>query len=138
MRAWLGRDKGAVYYYGARKKPLDPAHTRVMGSYAFTATLMFAAGKPLEVEFSPEEVMVPHPDFLQLGTRKLFCGRRPVSAKRIDLASLEFVADRYARDKQRFYQYDGYATLSEISAEQYHQALKKAPAGDAGSESLAF
>ncbi|OBZ22523.1 hypothetical protein BS643_18220 [Pseudomonas protegens] len=132
------RDKGAVYYYGARKKPLDPAHTRVMGSYAFTATLMFAAGKPLEVEFSPEEVMVPHPDFLQLGTRKLFCGRRPVSAKRIDLASLEFVADRYARDKQRFYQYDGYATLSEISAEQYHQALKKAPAGDAGSESLAF
>lgn len=125
------RDKGAVYYYSERKRNLDPAHTRFMGSYAFTATQMFSAGKALEVEFSPEEVKVPHPDFLQLGTRKLFCGRRPVSAKRIDLASLEFLADRYARDKQRFFEYDGYAALSEISAEQYRQATMKASAGDA-------
>ncbi|MBW8352449.1 MAG: DKNYY domain-containing protein [Pseudomonas sp.] len=124
------RDKGAVYYYSERKRNLDPAHTRFMGSYAFSATQMFSAGKALEVEFSPEEVRVPHPDFLQLGTRKLFCGRRPVSAKRIDLASLEFLADRYARDKQRFYHYDGYATLSEISAEQYCQATTKDLAGD--------
>ena len=48
----------------------------------------------------------------------------------VDLASLEFLADRYARDKQRFYHYDGYATLSEISAEQYCQATTKDLAGD--------
>lgn len=135
-----GRDKGAVYYYRESKKRLDPAHTRFMGNYAFCATQMFSAGKPLEVAFSPEEVRVPHPDFLQLGTRKLFCGRRPLSAKRIDLASLEFLGARHARDKQRFYQYDGYATLTEVSAEQYRQALVKESEQQpkAGAEGVTF
>ncbi|WP_448091818.1 DKNYY domain-containing protein [Pseudomonas lini] len=117
------KDRHAVYYYGEAKKRLDPADTCILGSYAFSPTLILSAGKPLDVEFSPDEISVPHPDFLQLGTRKLFCHRRPLSAKRIDLATLEFLSDRYARDKYRIYYYDGYANLTEVSEEHYREAL---------------
>lgn len=111
------KDSRAVYYLGQTKKNLDPENTQILGIYAFNSTLMMSDGKPLDVEFSPEEVSVPHPHFLQLGTRKLFCGRRPLSAKRIDLATLVFLDDRHARDKQRFYRYDGHSGLTEMSEE---------------------
>ena len=108
------KDRAAVYYYGEAKKHLHPSTTRFLGIYAVSPTLILCEGKPLDVNFDPDEVRVPHPDFLQLGTRKLFCHRRPLSAKRIDLATLEFLDDGYARDKQRIYRYDGYATLVEV------------------------
>lgn len=116
------KDKHAVYYYGQAKKHLSPADTQVMGTYAFSPTAILSEGKLLDVTFTPDEVRVPHPDFLQLGTRKLFCHRRPLSAKRIDLATLEFLSDRHARDKHRFYHYDGYATLSEVDEAHYQKA----------------
>lgn len=119
------RDLYTVYYYGEAKKRLDPEQTRILGSYAIGPGLILSAGKPLDVQFSADEVRVPHPDFLQLGTRKLFCQRRPLSAKRIDLATLEFLSDRYARDKRRFYVYDGYTNLTEVSEEDYREALTK-------------
>ena len=113
------RDSRAIYYMGQAKKYLDPKNTQILGTYAFSDTLIMVDGKPLNVEFSPEEVSVPHPHFLQLGTRKLFCGRRPVSARRIDLATLTFLDDRHARDKRRFYRYDSYAGLTEVSQADY-------------------
>ncbi|WP_425254350.1 DKNYY domain-containing protein [Janthinobacterium sp. NFX145] len=119
------KDSRAVYYRGQAKKSLVPENTRILGIYAFNSTLMMSDGKPLAVEFSPEEVSVPHPHFLQLGTRKLFCGRSPLSAKRIDLATLAFLDDRHARDKHRFYRYDGHAGLTEVSEEDYREGLAK-------------
>lgn len=120
------KDRQAIYYYGEVKKRLKPCDTRILGTYAFSPTVILSEGKLLDVEFDPAEVRVPHPDFLQLGTRKLFCHRRPLSAKRIDLATLEFLGDRYARDQYRIYHYDGYATLTEVDEEHYRQALKLA------------
>lgn len=113
------KDRRTVYYRGQAKKHLDPDNTQILGTYAFNSTLIMFDGKPLNVEFSPEEVSVPHPHFLQLGTRKLFCGRSPVSARRIDLATLAFLDDRHARDKRGFYRYDGHAGLTEVSEEDY-------------------
>ena len=117
------QDQNAVYYYGEAKKRLHPSDTRILGTYAVSPTLILSEGKPLDVPFDPDEVRVPHPDFLQLGTRKLFCHRRPVSAKRIDLATLEFLSERYARDRNRMYYYDGYATLTEVDEAQYQESL---------------
>ncbi|WP_339492786.1 DKNYY domain-containing protein [Pseudomonas sp. EA_15y_Pfl2_R67] len=117
------KDRDAVYYYGEAKKRLHPADTRILGSYAISPTLILSEGKPLDVAFDPDEVRVPHPDFLQLGTRKLFCHRRPLSAKRIDLATLRFLNDRYARDQHRIYHYDGYATLTEVDEAHYRESL---------------
>ncbi|MGK5024825.1 DKNYY domain-containing protein [Janthinobacterium sp. RB2R34] len=113
------KDSRAVYYLGQAKKYLDPENTQILGTYAFSSTLILSNGKPLDVKFSPEEVSVPHPHFLQLGTRKLFYGRKALSAKRIDLATLEFLGDFHARDKQRFYRHDGLCGLSEVSEEDY-------------------
>ncbi|MBD9462051.1 DKNYY domain-containing protein [Pseudomonas sp. Pdm06] len=117
------KDQDTVYYYGEAKKKLPPSDTRILGTYAVSPTLIFSEGKPLDVAFVPDEVRVPHPDFLQLGTRKLFCHRRPLSAKRIDLATLEFLNDRYARDQNRLYHYDGYATLTEVDEAHYRESL---------------
>jgi hypothetical protein len=117
------KDQDTVYYYGEAKKRLHPSDTRILGTYAVSPTLIFSEGKPLGVAFDPDEVRVPHPDFLQLGTRKLFCHRRPLSAKRIDLATLEFLNDRYARDRHRVYHYDGYGTLTEVDETQYRESL---------------
>lgn len=113
------KDSRTVYHRGQAKRGLDPENTQILGIYAFNSTLMVSDGKTLNVEFSLEEVSVPHPHFLQLGTRKLFCGRSPVSAKHIDLATLEFLDDRHARDKKGFYRYDGHAGLDEVSEEDY-------------------
>lgn len=124
------KDREAVYYYGEAKKRLGPSETRILGTYAVSPTLIFSEGKPLDVAFDPDEVRVPHPDFLQLGTRKLFCHRRPLSAKRIDLASFEFLTDRYARDRHRIYHYDGYATLTEVDEAHYRESLGQ-PAANA-------
>lgn len=118
------RDRHAVYYLGEAKKRLNPADTRILGTYAIGPQVILADGKPLDVAFSPDEVRVPHPHFLQLGTRKLFCGRRPLSARRIDLATLAFIGERHARDKHRLYYYDGYATLSEVDEAHYLQACE--------------
>lgn len=120
------RDASAVYCYGEIKKHLNPATTRFLGSYAFSPELMSWAGKPLDVEFTMDEVSVPHPEFLQLGTRKLFCGRRPQSAKRIDLPTLEFLDGKFARDKRTFYRYERDVGLTETSEDEYRQALAKA------------
>lgn len=120
------RDASAVYCYGEIKKHLNPATTRFLGSYAFSPELMSWAGKPLDVEFTMDEVSVPHPEFLQLGTRKLFCGRRPQSAKRIDLPTLEFLDGKFARDKRTFYRYERDLGLTETSEDEYRQALAKA------------
>ena len=117
------KDREAVYYYGETKKRLHPSNTRILGTYAVSPTLILSEGKPLDVAFDPDEVRVPHPDFLQLGTRKLFCRRRPLSAKRIDLTTLEFLTERYARDQHRIYHYDGYATLTEVDEAQYRESL---------------
>ncbi|MCP1456844.1 DKNYY domain-containing protein [Pseudomonas kilonensis] len=124
------KDRDAVYYYGEAKKRLHPSDTRILGTYAISPSLILSEGKPLEVAFDPEEVRVPHPDFLQLGTRKLFCHRRPVSAKRIDLTTLQFLNDRYARDQHRIYHYDGYATLTEVDEAHYRESLGQ-PAANA-------
>ena len=124
------KDREAVYYYGEAKKRLRPSETRILGTYAVSPTLIFSEGKPLDVAFDPDEIRVPHPDFLQLGTRKLFCHRRPLSAKRIDLASFEFLTDRYARDRHRIYHYDGYATLTEVDEAHYRESLGQ-PAANA-------
>ncbi|MFS2155846.1 DKNYY domain-containing protein [Pseudomonas sp. Pseusp122] len=119
------RDQHAIYYYGEAKKRLSPSDTRILGTYAVGPALILSQGKPLDVAFSPDEIRVPHPDFLQLGTRKLFCGRRPLSAKRIDLATLEFLSDRHARDKHRIYYYDGYSALTEVDEAHYLQACER-------------
>ncbi|PBJ07265.1 hypothetical protein BSF43_35180 [Pseudomonas ogarae] len=124
------KDRDAVYYYGEAKKRLHPSDTRILGTYAISPTLILSEGKPLDVAFDPDEVRVPHPDFLQLGTRKLFCHRRPLSAKRIDLATLQFLDDRYARDQHRIYHYDGYATLTEVDEAHYRESLGQ-PAANA-------
>lgn len=118
------KDRDTVYYYGEAKKRLHPSNTRILGTYAVSPTLILSEGKPLDVQFDPDEVRVPHPDFLQLGTRKLFCHRRPLSAKRIDLATFEFLTDRYARDQHRIYQYDGYASLTEVDEAHYRESLE--------------
>ncbi|UVM70669.1 DKNYY domain-containing protein [Pseudomonas alvandae] len=123
------KDREAVYYYGEAKKRLHPAETRVLGTYAISPALIFSEGKWLDVDFAPDEVRVPHPDFLQLGTRKLFCHRRPLSAKRFDLATLEFLTERYARDRHRFYYYDGYGTLTEVEEADYWASLGQPVAG---------
>ena len=117
------KDRDTVYYYGEAKKRLHPSNTRILGTYAVSPTLILSEGKPLDVQFDPDEVRVPHPDFLQLGTRKLFCHRRPLSAKRIDLATFEFLTERYARDQHRIYHYDGYASLTEVDEAQYRESL---------------
>lgn len=119
------RDRHAIYYYGEAKKRLPPSDTRILGTYAVGPALILAQGKPLDVVFSQDEIRVPHPDFLQLGTRKLFCGRRPLSARRIDLATLEFLSDRHARDKDRIYYYDGYSTLTEVDEAHWLEACKR-------------
>jgi hypothetical protein len=49
-----------------------------------------------------------------------------LSAKRIDLSTLEFLTDRYARDKHRIYHYDGYATLTEVDEAHYRESLETA------------
>lgn len=118
------RDQDTVYYYGEAKKRLHTSDTRILGTYAVSPTVILSEGKPLDVAFDPDEVRVPHPDFLQLGTRKLFCHRRPLSAKRIDLATLEFLGERYARDRNRIYHYDGYATLTEVDEAHYRESLR--------------
>lgn len=118
------KDRDTVYYYGEAKKRLHPSNTRILGTYAVSPTLILSEGKPLDVQFDPDEVRVPHPDFLQLGTRKLFCHRRPLSAKRIDLATFEFLTDRYARDQHRIYHYDGYASLTEVDEAHYRESLE--------------
>ncbi|AEA70020.1 MULTISPECIES: DKNYY domain-containing protein [Pseudomonas] len=124
------KDRDAVYYYGEAKKRLHPSDTRILGTYAISPSLILSEGKPLDVAFDPDEVRVPHPDFLQLGTRKLFCHRRPLSAKRIDLTTLQFLNDRYARDQHRIYHYDGYATLTEVDEAHYRESLGQ-PAANA-------
>jgi hypothetical protein len=113
------KDQRAVYYLGQAKKDLDPAKTRFAGNYAYSDSAMFVDGKRLDVEFNAEEVSVPHPGFLMLGTRKLYFGRRPISASRIDLPSLQFAGERYARDKHHWYAYDGQFGLKEISEAEY-------------------
>ncbi len=124
------KDRDAVYYYGEAKKRLHPSDTRILGTYAISPSLILSEGKPLDVAFDPDEVRAPHPDFLQLGTRKLFCHRRPLSAKRIDLTTLQFLNDRYARDQHRIYHYDGYATLTEVDEAHYRESLGQ-PAANA-------
>ncbi|WLG94081.1 DKNYY domain-containing protein [Pseudomonas sp. FP198] len=119
------KDRDSVYYYGEAKKKLQPCDTRILGTYAISPTLIFSEGKWLDVAFEPDEVRVPHPDFLQLGTRKLFCHRRPLSAMRIDLGTLEFLTERYARDKHRIYHYDGHASLTEVDEAHYQQSLRE-------------
>ncbi|AUM72818.1 DKNYY domain-containing protein [Pseudomonas fluorescens] len=119
------KDRDTVYYYGEAKKRLHPSNTRILGTYAVSPTLILSEGKPLDVQFDPDEVRVPHPDFLQLGTRKLFCHRRPLSAKRIDLATFEFLTERYARDQHRIYHYDGYASLTEVDEAHYRESLNQ-------------
>ncbi|MBC3375040.1 DKNYY domain-containing protein [Pseudomonas sp. SWRI92] len=117
------KDRDLVYYYGEAKKKLCPCDTRFLGTYAVGPDLILSEGKPLDVAFDPDEVRVPHPDFLQLGTRKLFCHRRPLSTKRIDLTTFQFLTERYARDRHRIYHYDGYATLTEVDEAQYRETL---------------
>ncbi|MBV4551227.1 DKNYY domain-containing protein [Pseudomonas sp. SWRI102] len=117
------KDRDLVYYYGEAKKKLCPCDTRFLGTYAVGPVLILSEGKPLDVAFDPDEVRVPHPDFLQLGTRKLFCHRRPLSTKRIDLTTFQFLTERYARDRHRIYHYDGYATLTEVDEAQYRETL---------------
>ncbi|WP_214510673.1 DKNYY domain-containing protein [Pseudomonas brassicacearum] len=117
------KDRDAVYYYGEAKKRLHPSDTRILGTYAISPTLILSEGKPLDVAFDPDEVRVPHPDFLQLGTRKLFCHRRPLSAKRIDLTTLQFLDERYAKDRNRIFYYDGYATLTEVDEARYLESV---------------
>ncbi|MBD8790442.1 DKNYY domain-containing protein [Pseudomonas syringae] len=118
------RDRQTVYYDGQAKQRLDPATTRILGTYAIGTGIILAQGKPLDVPFSPEEVRVPHPAFLQLGTRKLFYMRKPISAKRVDLHSLVFLNDRYARDQYRRYEYDGYVGLKEVSGDAWPNDLE--------------
>jgi hypothetical protein len=113
------KDKRAVYYLGQAKKDLVPANTRVVGNYAYSDDVMFVDGKRLDVEFTPDEVAVPHPEFLLLGLRKLYFGRRPISASRIDLATLQFLDERFARDKRRWYAYDSQFGLKETSEAEY-------------------
>jgi tRNA A37 threonylcarbamoyladenosine biosynthesis protein TsaE len=48
-----------------------------------------------------------------------------LSAKRIDLGTLEFLTERYARDKHRIYHYDGYASLTEVDEAHYQQSLRE-------------
>lgn len=130
------KDKRGVYYCGQLKKGLDPQRTTFAGHYAFGDGAMFVDGKRLDVEFTAEEVSVPHPAFLMLGARKLFFGRRPISANRIDLATLQFLDRGFARDRRRWYMPDPQFGLKEASEADYlaSQAAGSIQADGAGLE----
>lgn len=110
-RGWA-RDSSRAFYLGVVKKGVDPERLQLEGCYAWDGDHLFCDGKPLKVDAPYAALEVPHPLFLRAGD-KLFCGRRPVSTKRVHLPTLEFVGDDFARDHKHVYvvTYEGLAKV---------------------------
>lgn len=96
------RDTHRAFYLGTAKKGVDPNQLQITGCYAWDSDQLFCDGKPLKVAIPHAQLRVPHPAFLLAG-EQLFFGRRPVSAKRVHLATLEFLDDDFARDRDHVY-----------------------------------
>lgn len=105
-------DRSRAFYLGVVKKGVDPERLRLEGCYAWDGEHLLCDGKPLKIDAPQATFQVPHPAFLLAGD-KLFCGRRPVSAKRVHLPTLEFLGDDFARDRRHAYVVT-YESLAEI------------------------
>lgn len=106
-------DGGRAFYLGVEKKGVNPARLHIDGGYAWDDARLFHHGSPLVVDVPHDRLVVPHDGFLRAGD-KLFAGRRPISARRVHLPSLEFLSDDFARDARKAYLID-YPGLSEIA-----------------------
>lgn len=113
LGAGWARDGSRAFYLGVEKKGVNPDRLHVEGGYAWDETRLFYQGAPLVVEVAHEQLVVPHVGFLRAGD-KLFAGRRPVSARRVHLPTLEFLSEEFARDARKAYLID-YFGLSEIA-----------------------
>ncbi|KAA9000014.1 hypothetical protein FJU30_12060 [Affinibrenneria salicis] len=112
-------DKRNVYYQGRIKRDLPAAETQLHGRYAHSRSLLFCAGKRVNVTFSPEQLQFPHPSFVMIDQRVLLCERFPISASRIHLPTLTFLNDYFARDRENIYYYDGVRTLKTLTQADY-------------------
>ncbi|AYZ63598.1 hypothetical protein EGY31_10510 [Burkholderia multivorans] len=106
------RDATRAFHLGVVKKGIDPDRLHIEGSYAWDGEHLFCDGKPLNVDVPHTALQVLHPQFLRAGD-KLFFGRRPMSAKRVHVPTLEFLDDDFARDRNHAY-IVGYVSLVEI------------------------
>lgn len=95
-------DGSRAFCLGVEKKGVNAARLHIEGSYAWDGARLFYHGTPLVVDVPHEQLAVPHAGFLRAGD-KLFAGRRPISARRVHLPSLEFLGDDYARDARKVY-----------------------------------
>ncbi len=112
LRGGWARDAGRAFYLGTVKKGVAPQALRLEGCYAWDADQLFCDGKPLKVGVPHDTLQVPHPGFLLAGDQ-LFFGRRPVSARRVHLPTLEFLDHDFARDRRHAY-IVGYISLVAI------------------------
>jgi len=106
------RDASRAFYRGKAKKGVNPDALRIAGCYAWDEAQLFCDDKPLKVAVPHDTLQVPHPGFLLAGDQ-LFFGRRPVSAKRVHLPTLEFLNADFARDRKHAY-IIGYVNLVAI------------------------
>ncbi|WP_321954935.1 DKNYY domain-containing protein [Paraburkholderia bannensis] len=102
-----------AFYLGVEKKGVDAQRLHIHGGYAWDDARLFHDGAPLVVDVPHDRLVVPHDGFLRAGD-KLFAGRRPISARRVHLPTLEFLSDDFARDAHKAYLID-YPGLTEIA-----------------------
>ncbi len=102
LQGYWARDASRAFYRGKAKKGVDPDALRIAGCYAWDDAQLFCDDKPLKVAVPHAALQVPHPSFLLAG-EQLFFGRRPVSAKRVHLPTLEFLDADFARDRKHAY-----------------------------------
>lgn len=101
LHGWA-KDHSRIYYQGVEKAGLNRTSFRIEGVYAWDEKTLFCEGKPMRIKTPHSEIRIPHPSFLQT-SKELYCGRRPVSAKRVHLPTLEFMGADFARDHQQVF-----------------------------------
>jgi len=133
QRSWA-RDASRAFHRGTAKKGVNPDTLRIAGCYAWDDAQLFCDGKPLKVAAPHDALQVPHPGFLLAG-EQLFFGRRPVSARRVHLPTLEFLDADFARDRKHAY-IVGYVNLVAIDGADpaTFRVLGKGRAADAARE----
>ncbi|MGE8366240.1 hypothetical protein [Cupriavidus sp.] len=133
QRSWA-RDASRAFHRGKAKKGVNPDTLRIAGCYAWDDAQLFCDDKPLKVAAPHDALQVPHPGFLLAG-EQLFFGRRPVSARRVHLPTLEFLDADFARDRKHAY-IVGYVNLVAIDGADpaTFRVLGKGRAADAARE----
>lgn len=100
------KDRNAIYYDGVAKKNLDANSFCREGFYAWDKAYIFNEGKPLVLTVERQSLEVLHPRFLLVNKKQLFCGKRSVSLKKIDVTKLVFLNHHFARDSKNIFVVD--------------------------------